>query len=117
MIKFKGLIREATYSDDLNELIKNLQNLGVLGRALEKISAKINLQDYEEFGDIEIKVIEKIKEITNAIEKTIQENNKLIKLKEGENDGEEIGEKRKEDIDGTGDIEFKSPERKLPDNF
>ena len=116
MIKFKKLIIERKFDDDLDELTKNLNIIAVLGKGIGKIVADINLQTYENLDSIEVERIEKVKEILRGLEKTIQDSNKLIN-KEGNNDQERREDTREEEIDTGRDFNFTSPERKLPANI
>ena len=121
MITFKNLITERKFSDDLDELLKNLDIIAVLGKGISKLSTDINSQPYEIIGDIEVKKIEKIKEILKGFEKTINDTNKILN-KDGSNGKEGNSEDSSE---GTGteetdrgrDIKFTNPGQKLPANI
>jgi len=117
LIQFKNLLIERKFSDDLEELIKNLDIISVLGKGVNKISTNIASQPYESFGDIEVKKIEKLKEILTGFEKTIKETNAILS-KEGIDDKEEnSGREGSEETNGRGNPKFTNPGQELPTNI
>jgi hypothetical protein len=120
MLKFKRILTERQFSDDLDELIKNLDIISVLGSGLGKISADVKLNNYRDINDLEIGKVDKIIEILTALTTTIPKTEKILNTEgnnEQENSKRDNGDNSEEEIDGSRDFEFTGPRKKLPTNF